>query len=667
MTVFEELSFDVFFEISKYLDLDDIAHLCQTCRQVQGVLLNNIVSRQVVEVSDSKHVHIKCSYSLQAHHAYTEEAQQARQGVTTYKEAFCAIYDRRQAFSNAQPYSARIIGQGNSILYRQGVLCVQSDHMVCVTNLHSGTPGFEMDIKHILTERQEWIDGDLFEMMYYSDEIVTIHITNNDRHDPNTGDNESWLVSLSTSRSIPNRDRVLGVLIFPEDTKVFVRHTSKYIFYGMHCGVGLDGHRKWVIKGNLINTIGENESMVYNSPFLLEDFHGSDIGSTVAFEIHDGYFYAVSNQGTYEVEEVDWTSFYHCVRVPLDNPVVEAMQRNTRVYRRQHAEGAIHDSWTDMTLQHDEETNDLFIVESRREWIRATSKQARTFYTSRIDFDEFEDSLRNVGSSGNITPPLPLPENDILTTVLESSHNANYMPTPKHYSWTRHPEFPSMAQNPRPFILARTKFRAYNFSCSAFIDLVEDDKCCPIRPINTQPCLRFRIGSRRIAPTLARIDHEDKPPPADSNLMLNTPRDASIQFADKAQYRYTPVRMWPPPPTTCPCAARLHGIINPIFRSETGSHSGQKNITTICDQRSVVYMVKPRSRLNSYASMSLSGSAGSSSSGASSNLAKEEGLGSIVFVDFGRSNPSSPPPYADENRRDWTPGQQKRCRAGTCA
>src|SRR3712207_8711884 len=41
--------------------------------------------------------------------------------------------------------------------------------------------------------------------------------------------------------------------------------------------------------------------------------------TTLFRSIHDGYFYAVSNQSTHEVEEVDWTSFYYCIRIPLSN------------------------------------------------------------------------------------------------------------------------------------------------------------------------------------------------------------------------------------------------------------------------------------------------------------------------------------------------------------
>jgi hypothetical protein len=51
MPAFEALPFDVFFELGKFLNLDDAVHLSQTCRQLKAHLLDNQVARQVVEVS----------------------------------------------------------------------------------------------------------------------------------------------------------------------------------------------------------------------------------------------------------------------------------------------------------------------------------------------------------------------------------------------------------------------------------------------------------------------------------------------------------------------------------------------------------------------------------------------------------------------------------------
>lgn len=489
--------------------------------------------------------------------------------------------------------------------------------------------------------------------MYYSDGILAIHVTNR-------GHNESSLKFINTKHKLPDSERGVGFISLGlTSSRLFVRHTAQYVCFGTHTGTGSDGHRKWIIHTCNMNFVKSNIEIgnVELSKLLLDDFHGNDIGSTVAFEINDGHFYAVSNQGTYEVEEVDWTSFYHCVRFPLDRPVEEATQKDARVYRRQHAEGAIHDSWTDLTLQHDERTNDLFIVESRREWVGASSKQARTFYTSRISFAMPETTYPSWEGDSlgyDITPPLPLPVDDILTTVLDSSHSANYMPTPKQYSWARHPELPStmpLQPSPRSFILARTKFRAYNYSCSAFLDLVEDGQCCPNSPPAAVPCLRLRIGSRRFAPTDDLFGYEDGRNASDHTFTSGSPRGEHVRFADDTQYRYTPIRMWPPPPSRCPCSARLHDIMNPDVRPNLGMGSGQKTITAVSDERSIVYMVKP-SKAYSYES-------------ASGDRADSD-LGTIVLVDFGRSSMPTSSSTTDELRWDWAPGQERRCRSGTC-
>lgn len=481
-------------------------------------------------------------------------------------------------------------------------------------------------------------------MMHYNDDTVSILITAPVReHGRAQETQESSVILIKTTPTLSKRERVIktvSVGTVADSVKLFVRHTSEYLYFGVHNAEGRNGHRKWEIKGCSLDPNKPEKEVWMNPPLVLEDFHGNDIGSTVAFEIHDGYFYAVSNQGTYEVEELDWTSFYHCVKFPLDNNIEAAVQRDSRVYRRQHVEGAIHDSWTDLTLQHDEKTNDLYIVESRREWLGSTSKQARTFYTSRIQFPDHESSFLDGDSfNSDALQPRPLPENDNFTTLLDSSHNANYMPTPEQYSWTRHPEFPIYDRS--PFTLATTKFRAYNYSCSTFIDLVEDDRCCPDRPPNVRPCLRLRMGSRRVAPSDTFIfqDRKGKAP-----VKHDSPMETSLgehnPYVDYTRYRYSDINMWPPPSTsTCKCSKLLHGIMNPSFPSEPSW--GRRSIRAVSDDSSIVYMVKPSGE----------------------NAASA--LGTLVFIDFGR--PSAHLQSDGEQHWQRELGQEAKCRSGTCA
>jgi hypothetical protein len=423
-------------------------------------------------------------------------------------------------------------------------------------------------------------------------------------------------------------------------SKLFVRHNDQYLYYGTHTGTGDDGHHKWEIDGI---SLSKNSLLPKRErSLLLDKFHGSDIGSTVAFEIHNGYFYGVSNQGTFEVEEIDYTSFYHVVRFPLNSPLPDDLDKDERLFRRQHKQGPIHDSWTDLALQLDERTNETVVVESRREWAQASSRQSRTFYVTKLEFEDQSDTpMEDEG-------PL-LPEDDAYVPLLDSSNDPHWKPTPELYSFSQHPEFARSETSPRSFILARTKFRAYNYSCTSFLDLVEDDRCCndPSQP----PCFRLRVGSRReLGLDYFQADKKGKGRVDDTHSL----------FVDKkTQYFQPPICMWPPPASRCPCSKRLHNILNPPLPSGGSSHT--RSVTGVLDERCFVFMVK---------------------SGRSYSSGDDSTQGTIVVVNFTRplrpdaSAPSASTAMArcDSKMEDesslssweWTPGHERRCRERTC-
>ncbi|KAF1952736.1 hypothetical protein CC80DRAFT_421565, partial [Byssothecium circinans] len=74
-------------------------------------------------------------------------------------------------------------------------------------------------------------------------------------------------------------------------------------------------------------------------------------------------------------------------------------------------------------------------------------------------------------------------------------------------------------------------------------------------------------------------------------------------------------RMWPQPADACTCLKRLHNILNPALPSAYGdgmSIMGKRSVTSILDNRALVYMLK-----REYAG-------------------KEGGLGIIIIVRFNR-------------------------------
>jgi hypothetical protein len=220
------------------------------------------------------------------------------------------------------------------------------------------------------------------------------------------------------------------------------------------------------------------------------------------------------------------------------------------------------------------------------------------------------------------------------------------MPTPARLSWSHHPEFTAQDASPRRFILAKTKFRAYNSSCATFLDLVEDETCCadPSKP----PCLRMRIGSRRETSLNIRPLNDKGKGRADDTV-----------FADHVRYANSRIRMWPPLASQCPCSRKLHDILNPPLPG------GPRNVTGVLDERTLVYMVKPARRYGA---------------------GDEECLGTVVVVDFTRPLDSASVAmercdsqmdceYDDDDkvacneRRQWTwsVGQERRCQRGTCS
>ncbi|KAF2851749.1 hypothetical protein T440DRAFT_393981 [Plenodomus tracheiphilus IPT5] len=657
----DRLPYDILFQVASSLPLEEIVNLSQTCRQLSILLDERTLCRRTVEEQ----------------HSYTIEAEKARSGKITYKQACLAIYDRRHAISSAYPFSARVAGYGNTFLYLQGTLCVLNGNTVEVSGVHPRSDPVQLNLVDIIRSILGNAGAGDFNvsLLYYSDSILAVHVT-----EPKQSDG-SYIFAINTTAVPPNGRRVERAMQIASSSKLFVRHTSRYLYYGTHTGVGDDGHHKWEIDGVSLNPNFPLPRRV--RPLLLEEFHGTDIGSTVAFEIHNDFFYAVSNQGTFEVEEIDYTSFYHTIRFPISDPQAEKIEANDRLYRRQHQEGPIHDSWTDLTLQLDERTNETVIVESRREWAQASSRQSRTFYVTKLKLNEQNDSLNDnpMDDDSDSAPQLP---DDILTTLLDSTDKCHYMLTPPQHSSSQHAEFPPSDPTPRSFILARTKFRAYSYNSTSFLDIVEDDRCCPDNN-NTdpfkQPCLRLRIGSRREYVPQSYSSLTTTGSEMDSASMDKGKQRADIQdapfesdFVDKTRYKYAPVRMWPPPKRCCPCARRLHGILSPSLPG-AGGVAGARSVVGVLDERSLVYMVKAGRGYGvgdggvgavvvvefcrgDGVSASLRGNGLSAGAASCSNAMAIATGDALEHVDGSSST--------DLETWQWTPGHERRCQAGDC-
>ncbi|KAF2502338.1 hypothetical protein BU16DRAFT_5322 [Lophium mytilinum] len=638
----DRLPFDVLFCIASSLTFDDIVSLSLTCRQLRLLLNEGTLCRRTIET----------------HVSYSKEAKLAQEKKITYRDAVQRIYERREAFAKASPSSASILGHGSAFLYKQGILCYISGSSIRVVDIHaSSSAPRTIELSPIISSvvSAGLADGKI-SLLSYSDEILALH------YERKAKSVDNWLLAISTKADTPDAERLVTKIELESSSKLFARNNASFLYYGTHSGVGTHGHHEWRIDG--VSLDAEHAIPAGTPPLQLENFVGSDMGSTVAFEIHDNYFYALSNQTSFDVEEVDWTSFYHCVRFPLERTSSNAPETNDRIYRRQHAEGPINDSWTDMSMQADESTNALTIVESRREWKDGGSQQTRTFYTQEITFPPSSTPCSQTSSPavGPSAGPA-LPPDDPFVALLASDNNAHWAPTQRRYERFTHPEYgPDLNDPARAFILARTKLRAYNLSCRSFIDFVEDDKCCSGKPIYAAPCLRLRIGSRRLGPALPDDYEQPQPQPAVSSKGKEPlryevpPLLPSSKSAPEDCFDYAPITMWPPPANACPCAARLHGILNPPLPA--GSAYG-KTLVGVVDERSLVYMLRP-----------------------ARSYGDDDAGGPIVLISFDRAigrvrtgeegaNDGVDSVMGDggseiQIRSRWVAGRAEACRDGTC-
>ncbi|RFU26242.1 hypothetical protein B7463_g10094, partial [Scytalidium lignicola] len=397
-------------------------------------------------------------------------------------------------------------------------------------------------------------------------------------------DSTAWLIAFNPLKSL-----ILLVYELDSSEKIFVRHNSEYLYFGTHSDIGTDGYRRWVITG-----YDFRYKRWFDYKVHLTDLVGSEIGSTVCFEFHSGYFYALSNQTSFEVEEIDWTSFYHCVRFPLASPCRELCQKtqDERMWRRQHQEGPIDDRWTNLRLDVDEVTGEIRIIESRKEWYQGSSKSQRTYYTTKIDFrqspigESVEVSLNDANittnssssfsteiTSSDIKYNISTLPNDPIVQLLAPDDHPNHLEAPPRLPQNTHRGDDGSLQP--TFTLAKSRLRYYETSSNTFLDLVDD-------PLPTDwhqaQRLRLRCRSRKLGPPV-------RYPDGHPNAGLIRPLSEDLDSALMEMYQETPLKFWPDsqdPEAPNPELDAIYKLLNPP------SHLG--NVEGTADERSLVYV-----------------------------------------------------------------------------
>ncbi|KAH8591883.1 hypothetical protein B0O99DRAFT_518761 [Bisporella sp. PMI_857] len=575
------LPYEVLSNIIKNVDLEDVFNLAITCK---GLLF--LVQEESI-----------CKLTIQSKIGYSKEAYDASSASTSSASALRRAVKRRHAIATACPYLVAMVGLGDAFIYTNSVLGYVLDESIRVLDLHNSHQlEHVISIPKLLTQAlpENSSTRGIFRLLYYSYGIISSIYKSSDQ------DENVWLISF---------DIYAGEILIRQELastdKILVRNNKEFLYYGTHSELGHDGYKKWVVHGYNFST-----RKWFDQKIHLPDVVGSEVYSTVCFEFYKDYFYAVSNQTSFEEEEIDWTSYYHCIRFPLDSPCQDLLERSDKeqMWRRQHQEGPIDDRWTNLRLDVDEIAGDIKIVESRKEWHLGTSKSQRSYYTTDIKFPETshtdecydttgtgttDSGVSSLASSSSSTSatlvtssslvssgPSKVPHdraslpNDPLIKLLQPEDNPFYMPPPPRYAQNIHR---GQDGSSRPTVtLAKCRVRHYHTSAMTYFDLVDDplpeDLCCTQR-------LRLRAGSRKLGPPLV---HPLNPGEEGLGLLRKPPDDVDVAIQE--MYQEQQIQYWPPaldPKESNNDWDAVYRLLNP------STHLG--NVEGVMDERSLVY------------------------------------------------------------------------------
>ncbi|KAK0662526.1 hypothetical protein QBC41DRAFT_235137 [Cercophora samala] len=541
-----KLPYELVSFIIEYLDLLDVGNLSLTCKRMQYLTLEYRIAKRILET--------KAPHSLEASNARLTQrwAQELRR-----------LIKRQAAIATVSPYLVRVVAHAETWLYENGVLCYIRRRELRILNLHrSASHEIVINLRallHLAIQESRAKRRYKVRLLYYAHDIVSCLYT----HAKPDQEQVSWLLAFNVRTG-----QLVTVRPLASTAKIFVRNDSNFLYYGTNSEIGRDLYRYWVI-WEFDLTTRRWSSDKSEIPWVI----GVDVGSTICFEIFDGWFYAISNQAALEVEEVDWMSHYTCFRFPVTkNGFKSPKAPDPPIFRRNQHEGVIDDRWYLLRMFKDESTGELKVVESRKEWLAGRIWPRRTYYTTVVNFNEATSELAeetssrapltdSPGASSSETPALKMPHAEHTVTPSRDPHHV-------------HPG----DDNASSLMLAvsKTPIRCYYSACQTFLDIVDD-------PASTDPNdqrIRIRGSSRRPRGACGLEQREERQIPVTQEW---GPQDALDRQVDRL-YKHGDVVFWPAEPDISnpdPKLLDLHALLNPDgFRG---------NIRGAWDERSLVY------------------------------------------------------------------------------
>ncbi|TGJ82099.1 hypothetical protein E0Z10_g6658 [Xylaria hypoxylon] len=533
----QRLPYELVAYIVEGLDIEDVFHWSLCSKHFQYIIREDLFCKPVVLT--------KVPGTLEARDALK---------TGRFSRALRRLAKRRNALSQASPYVVGIVACADSYGFFGGKLCyiieARPQRWLRILDIHHSTDQeLVVNIPMLIREavpRAAKCRKYKFRVLYQAAGIVSCLFS---FAMPVT---ENWLLVLN-----PQTSQILQTSRLDSIARIFVRNNDKFLYLGTHSEEGADGFRKWVIKGFDLNKL----SWFPQPRMYMANLAGCDMGLTVCFEIFGDYFYGLSNQNLFETDDPEWTSHYYCFRFPLHEPSPEKMQvmKKEDSWRRKHAEGPIDDRWGFLSLEIDETSGGIVILECRKEWLKDQSGSQRTYYTTEVVFYQqtiqedhprvrADTTWRGIGDHPQCEDPIPFRRPEYVHTGDDSS-------------------IASL------LVRSKTHFCAYIRCCHTFVDLIDDT----YMDTSSVQRLRLRTGYRKLKPSAHLLSKNSAPE------TLWAPSESSKQPAMQP-YQANTIYIWPPEqnsPEPDPSLSRIQQLL------DVEDHQGC--VTATGDERSVIY------------------------------------------------------------------------------
>ncbi|KAI9893945.1 MAG: hypothetical protein M1814_005498 [Vezdaea aestivalis] len=526
----ERLPLDILLYMTIHLNLQDLVSLSRTCRNLKSAIFDE---------------EIVCKGAVEKFIAYSDEglrlkAELKLSGKCNYREALLGLVLRRESLANCDPEGVAVLAYGSAnFLFNQGMLVYQADGRIRILDTRISSLSEQVvDIQDLLASPQLALTDPIrpqlqgmstLGLLNYCENTLTclykvLHAEKETR---------AWLIVLNIG-SHNRQYRPPFKIELNSVNKIFVRNNQSHLVYGIH-SLDNDGGREWCFNKVCLDDTRVDEEVVPPRNFV-----GSETDANVSFAVHKNYFYAISSQRV--LEEIDFTSCYHCIRFQLLASPCE--MRENLIWRRNHIEGPIDDRWSDLRLQTDESDGNLMIVEGRKEWPMGKSASQRAYYIQSLKTKSQDWQIP--GESGH---------EDRLSQTHELINQYKTLMTPEDCPTYRPPQprFPSNVhrgdnhETSKTFVLSKTKHWTYNPGANAWLDLVDDGLRNPKTGLDS-PCLRIRVGARsQLSPH--KTPGESFLPSTQEGNIKSIEELGSQPITEEMLHRYTePTEplLWPP-------------------------------------------------------------------------------------------------------------------------